>query len=79
MAKCRSCNARVEWAITENGKTMPIDPAPDPKGNLIKTGTMIQGKPEVHVINSRDERMPDERRFVSHFATCVNADQHRRS
>lgn len=67
------------WAITENGKTMPIDRTPDPKGNLILTGNRVEGKDEVHAISSRDELKGDEVRYMSHFATCKNASLHRRS
>jgi hypothetical protein len=77
MAKCRSCQARVEWAITEGGKNMPIDPVPDSRGNLIKTGAVVGGKPEVHTITSRDELKPGTVKFTSHFATCPNASSHR--
>jgi hypothetical protein len=79
MAKCRSCSARVEWAITENGKTMPINPAPTRDGNLIKTGATVSGKPEVHAITNRDELQGNEVRFTSHFATCQNASLHRKN
>lgn len=79
MARCRSCQATVEWCITESGKTMPVNRAPDPKGNLIKTGNVVDGKPEVHAISSRDELTGHETRYVSHFATCKNASLHRKS
>lgn len=78
MAKCRSCKARVEWCITEGGKTMPIDPEPTRYGNLIKTGAYVNGKAEVHTSTNRDELHGNEVRFTSHFATCANADLHRR-
>lgn len=79
MARCRSCQALILWAITENGKTMPVDRTPDPRGNLILTGNRVDGKDEVHAISSRDELKGDEVRYTSHFATCKNASLHRRS
>lgn len=79
MAKCRSCNAPIEWALTENGKKMPLDRRPDPKGNIIKTGAVIDGLPEVHVIGFLDQLTGDETRYTAHFATCPLADVHRKT
>lgn len=81
MAKCRSCQAKVTWCITDNGKTMPVDPNPDPKGNLIRTGNVVDGKLEVHAISSRDvgEELKSSTRYMSHFATCPQAASHRLS
>lgn len=79
MAKCRSCQAKIVWAITENGKKMPIDPTPVRDGNVIKTGNRVDGLEEVHVISSRDVMEDDQRaRYTAHFATCPNAKAHRR-
>jgi hypothetical protein len=78
MAKCRSCQAKVLWCITEGGKTMPVDPNPTHDGNLIKTGAYVDGKPEVHAITNRDDLHGNEVRYTSHFATCRSASQHRR-
>jgi hypothetical protein len=30
---CRRCLKPVQWARTERGKWLPLDPEPDPKGN----------------------------------------------
>jgi hypothetical protein len=57
---------------------MPINPRPDPSGNIIKTGNRIEGLEEIHVIGSNDELTGGETRFTSHFATCENAAAHRR-
>ena len=35
VGKCKSCGAKITWAITGNGKRIPVDFAPDPKGNLV--------------------------------------------
>jgi hypothetical protein len=78
MAKCRSCSAKIEWAVTEAGKKMPLDPVPDRKGNVVKTGARVDGLPEVHVINSRDEVDPETPRYTAHFATCPMAAAHRK-
>lgn len=71
ISNCRSCGAAVLWAQTENGKVMPVDPAPHPDGNLVLTS--IGGGFQVRV----DKAAPGEK-HRSHFVTCPNAEQHRR-
>lgn len=75
MSRCRSCNAEIIWAITENGKKIPLDaePVARPIGLFaIDTST----DPPLAVSTASERREPEYR---SHFATCPNADQHRRS
>ena len=65
---CRSCGANILWVETKAGKLMPIDQEPVLNGNLdVKDGVAIYVKAE-----------PSVARFVSHFASCPNRDQHRR-
>ena len=65
MSRCRSCGAQVTWAKTELGKSMPIERvAAD--GNLTfdaANGTV---------------RSDPEGVWISHFATCAQADEWRR-
>lgn len=71
MSECRSCGAPITWAITDNGKRIPLDAEPAPNGNLI----LVDGV-------ARTPRIDDDvpfLQYVSHFATCPNAQQHRRS
>jgi hypothetical protein len=35
MIVCRSCGASIEWAITPNGKKMPLDKEPVADGNIL--------------------------------------------
>lgn len=71
MASCRSCNADIEWAEWEaSGKAIPLDRAPDPKGNLV----LVAGK--VRMYKEEDAKLARERR-VSHFATCPHRDDWR--
>lgn len=83
-SRCRSCKARVVWVETEAkpdkpGRRMPVDADPaNPTlamvvegGNLVFTGqTTGDGTPIVRYVKGG--------RHVSHFATCVNAKQHRK-
>ncbi len=68
MARCRSCGAEVIWATTANDKPMPLDATPDPKGLFVVEGGV-----------ARRATAEDGYRYTSHFATCPQADQHRRA
>lgn len=74
MSSCRSCNAPIIWAITENGKRMPLDAEPFalPAG-LFALDTSSDPPLTVSVAAERREPL-----YRSHFATCPNADQHRK-
>lgn len=77
---CRSCGARISWMKTDKGGTMPLDPDPVPDGNVI---IVAKAEPRwtahlAHVL-SKDEAVPEgTKRYVSHFATCPQAAEHRR-
>lgn len=80
MTACRSCGAPIRWAVTVNGKRMPLDEQPDPDGNLVLSDpTPGAYAPTVAFTTQNTLPLPDDPpRFTSHFATCPNADQHRR-
>lgn len=72
MPRCRSCEAPIEWAAWEkSGKPCILDASADPNGKLV----CVAGK--VRYATAEDDRLRRPRR-TSHFATCPNADQHRR-
>ena len=80
--ECRSCKALIVWVKTAKGKSMPCDVGPREDGTfyLFRTLTEIQA---VH-IDSKEPRAQranerGDKRFTSHFSTCVNAAQHRKS
>lgn len=79
MSACSTCKAPIVWAYTRNGKRIPLDAEAtedglraviSPYGNLVATEDQIMGIGVVEV------RTPGT--FVSHFATCAQAGQHRR-
>lgn len=79
MSACATCRAPIVWAYTPSGKRIPLDaehtddglrPVTSPQGNLVATGEEILGAVVV--------RVEQGGRFVSHFATCPDAGQHRR-
>jgi hypothetical protein len=70
-AECRSCGAPILWAETTNGKLMPLDAEPTGKGLVIERSGISKANADA-VVFSRDV-------YVSHFATCPNAAQHRKT
>lgn len=76
--RCRSCRAPVRWCVTEQGRSMPVDFAPAPGGNLV---LYDRGNCTVAVVVKPLLETPEQRarpHFYSHFVTCPNAAQHRR-
>lgn len=62
--KCSSCGAPVLWVVMGSGKRMPLNPEPKKLVTL--------------------DDMPEARGYVtdcytSHFATCPNAQAHRKA
>jgi len=81
MAQCRSCGARIIWALTPAGRRMPIDAAPADGGNVILHMPREPGaEPTCTVVGKHSQPAlfgDDGPRHTSHFATCPNADRHR--
>lgn len=78
MSSCRSCGAPVRWVETTSGRRMPLDPTPNAKGNVY----LEPGVPTATVFGNlqADARKAlAGRLYLSHFATCPDADDHRRS
>lgn len=76
-ARCGSCRAPVIWAITAaGGKRMPIDADPVDGGTIV----LSADDPPIASVVAPDQMLlgDDGVRYTSHFATCPNADQHRR-
>ena len=73
MARCRSCGADIRWAVTEGGNHIPLDPFPTQEGNMTIIGTTAKGSTVVRVDPT------GEVRYMSHFATCPDADGWRRA
>ncbi len=74
---CKSCGARILWALTATGKRMPIDSEPSEKGTLFLVGLAAID----HRSTLEDARQAREKaapRYTSHFATCPAAAVHRR-
>lgn len=67
MTSCKSCGAAIVWAKTcERGKSMPLDAQMVIGGNVKLTeGVAVVVR-------------PGDGDHVSHFATCPNANKHRK-
>lgn len=69
MPACRSCGAPILWARTVQGKAIPLDAQRSERGNIeLRGGTAHYVTPDINA----------ELRYISHFATCPQADQHRK-
>lgn len=77
MNACRSCKAPVRWVIMESGRRNPLDAEPTDRGNVALEAGGQRG-----IVLAGDElaraRAHGEPLYLSHFATCPFADQHRR-
>lgn len=79
-SRCRSCDAEVRWVKTAAGKWMPLDVEPSADGNVQLC--MVGGEEVATVLGAGDraaaqlEQIP---LYVSHFATCPFAAQHRKA
>lgn len=79
MPRCKSCNAEIVWARTDRGRRMPLERADD--GNIVlrdvdRVRFIRDGR--VQYPGGAAELRGDERRYVSHFATCPQAAAHRK-
>ncbi len=70
MTKCRTCQAEIVWGKTEAGKNVPLDP---PEKRYVRAD-MITGMADL----AKEDEYVMVPTFVSHFATCPQADQHRK-
>lgn len=80
--ECRSCKAKIVWAVTEQGKSMPVDAEPVEGGNVYFVGS--PGSLVVRVLSDPQPTLDEQTdsadglRYLSHFATCPQADRWRR-
>lgn len=75
-ARCRSCQDEVIWTQSANGKAMPLNATPDPKGRYY---LVPPSDPREDPLAVNGTAPPGAPRFTSHFATCPNAATHRRA
>lgn len=81
-SRCRSCNAEILWAETANGKKMPLDAEPvDASELLAGLQVLLKGRGDhgEDLVTSAVATGLPVPLYRSHFATCPDAAQHRRS
>lgn len=71
---CRGCGAPIIWAVTPNGKRIPINPEPHPTGNIELDTTHRPTRATVH----SQGPLGVDTLYLAHFATCPNADRFRK-
>ena len=73
---CRSCGSAIVWVEMESGKKMPLDAEPVAfVGNVLtndKATGRVLSKEQIAVLP------PGSKLYRSHFATCPNANKHRK-
>lgn len=77
LTNCRSCEARIWWAVTFRGKSTPMEAKPDDRGEWVVDGQTENGAPKVRQVDPLLDP-PSIPRFQTHWATCPHADKHRR-
>lgn len=70
-SKCKSCGAKIIWIQTRRNKWIPVDYEPvfakgGEKNVFRNDGKMYRSAPEGAEV------------YITHFATCPNAKEHRR-
>jgi hypothetical protein len=65
MSECSSCGAPILWALTLNGKRIPLDVEP------------VKLPPGLFNVNA-DRAVTLRPAYQSHFASCPNSASHRK-
>lgn len=73
MARCRSCHAEIIWALTASGRKIPLDAEPAERPTGLFRLEPIDGSTDQRAVSAAGEPV-----YLSHFSTCVSADQHRK-
>lgn len=66
---CSSCGAEIEWRITKNGRSIPINTQQE---SIIGNIVLVEN-------DKCDVVSPGKGTHITHFATCPNAKKHRRT
>lgn len=80
--KCRSCGAPIFWARTSINppQWMPLDREPSERGNVVILEDDELGIERAKVLKKgeRETYPPATLKYLSHFATCPEAEKFRR-
>lgn len=75
MATCRSCDAPILWARTPADRLMPLDATPSDRGN-VELVDERPGQAPLAIVHPQPPFLAGDL-YLSHFATCPNADDWR--
>lgn len=75
IATCGTCGARVVWALTTGDKAVMVDADPVEDGDR----WLVKGKLAAPVSVKADPEVEQAARYKVHFATCPDAEAHRKS
>ena len=83
MSKCKSCGAEIIWIKMKSGKSMPCNPRgihyrEQVHGDEECMLTLVTHDGNVVVGQACEENESELVGYVSHFATCPNANKHRK-
>lgn len=69
LAECRDCGLPIRFVKLPNDRVIPVNPRPDPRGNVSahETGGRLHG----HVISHQNPAGPLDDRYIPHAATCT--------
>lgn len=82
---CSSCGASIVWLKTVNDKPMAVDSPSagfvDPEGDLRGLFAVVMGRERIAYALSKlpADLVNKSVAWRTHFATCPNADDHRKS
>lgn len=76
MSRCKSCGAKIIWLPTTGGKSMPCDPEPIPYREDA-LGSMMIVTNDGRVVRAKIDAASEAVGYVSHFATCPDAEKWR--
>ena len=70
LGTCSQCRQTIRWSMTEAGRRQPLNPEPDPAGNVVArlgaNTTWYSRVPTTELPQASYER-----RFMPHAATCA--------
>lgn len=68
-SECRDCQDPIRFVKLDSGKALPVNPAPNPEGNV---AAHLFGGRLIGFVISKDKRpgVGDPLRFTAHHATC---------
>lgn len=86
-SECSSCHYPIVWSyMDESGKRNPLDRTSVAEGLMVVCAWQADAPhdeptmaPVVRVLKGDERESYTGARYTSHFATCPNADQHRKS